>query len=152
MIAPNERMHMSRLARFSTAPGNAHSTPQSPYGSHPHRLDPSFLIAATINADGDIELPDAREEGARIWFCLDEVGGIQQRRSGRIEPLDMLLLAESLTRLLGENTPQLFELRASEDGATLHLSSAGAEFDRARLRLLQNAFAVYLTVYEERLV
>lgn len=131
-----------------------------------------FLIAATINLSGDIDLAvvsDGQVEMyARVRFKLGSGGEVLQQRywispsysfnqvmvlrQGEQEPLDMVFFAECLTYALGDLTPPLFQLVESRPGGPPRLLLSGAQNDRARLRLLQNAFHIYLLAYAERLV
>jgi hypothetical protein len=131
-------------------------------------LDPTFLIAAAINADGRVELP-AVQEGipsalVRALFEPDEVGGFVQwvvPRTGAApalpasrQPLDMTFFARCLCCRLGALTPELFAIRgyATTGGLRGRLVHADAASEEARRRVLRNAFLVHLSAYEERLI
>ena len=137
----------------------------APLAGRPQPLIPAFLIAASINAEGNIDLA-ARDDGgeghARIEFGLGREGEVFQRRyrigaAGRLwsdepEPLDMVALAESLAYTFGADVPPLFRLAAPEAGRPCRLALPGGERDRERLKVLYDAFSIYLLAYEEHLV
>lgn len=134
----------------------------------PPEMRPAFLIAATINAKGNIDLATVRngrvDAQARVEFSLGREGEVfqqrywiepsapreepEERRRGEREPIDMKFLAECLQGTLRELTPPLFRLTAPRAGAPRRFCASGEENDRARLRLLHDAFSLYLVAYE----
>lgn len=136
------------------------------------RLNDAFLLAATINMSGNIDLVSVREgwveTHARVAFMVGGEGEILQQRylisppernsqatvlrKSKQEPLDMVYLAECLEYALGELTPTLFKLAKTGSDGQQRLLLVGEHYDRARMRLLHNAFNIYLLAYEEQLV
>ena len=135
-------------------------------------LNPAFLIASAIKGNGCIVLQAVfngkPDPGLRAEFSLGPSGDIMQRcfqsddaehgatvlSAGlyRKEPLDMLFLAECLTHTFGPITPSLFRVTGPERGGQRRLKETGGQTDRKRLRMLHEAFNLYLLAYEERLV
>ena len=73
-------------------------------------------------------------------------------RRGERKPLDMVLLAGCLTYAFRELTPPLFRMAAPTPEEPRRLLWPGEQNDHARLRLLHDAFNIYLLAYEEHLV
>lgn len=139
----------------------------------PRRSDPAarsiFLLACTINSLGAMDLPafvNGKQDGTlRAEFNLGANGEITQRcyRAAASErstvsivppsvprgALDMVFLAECLSGVFGFLTPPLFRMAV---GSNRQLLYQGPTFDRQRLRLLHDAFSLYLLAYEERLI
>jgi hypothetical protein len=136
-------------------------------------LNATFLIAAAINAHGSIALQAVYDgkpaPGVRAEFSLGPSGELMQRcyQTGtsetgtaaavgtgvyRKEPLDMLFLAECLTRAFGPITPALFRVGGPAKRGQRRLEAVGEQYDRKRLRMLHEAFNLYLLAYEERLI
>lgn len=150
------------------------STPPALHGigSTEGGLNPAFLIASTIQGNGCIVLQavfDGKPDPElRAEFSLGPAGDFMQRciQAGTDaqgtpvplagvygkEPLDMRFLAECLTHALGALTPALFRVSALARGGRRRLEEEGSLADRRRLRLLHEAFNLYLLAYEERLV
>ena len=129
-------------------------------------LNPTFLLAATINEDGCMDLP-AVQEGSpfpRVHFWPGEDGAFLQRIVSNVpgdrtpaaeaRPLDMVFFARCLWRALGTLTPALFTLVGHvEEGARREqMVYADARSEAARVALLRDAFLVHLQAYEERLI
>lgn len=127
-------------------------------------LQPAFLLAATINADGWIDLPAAGHGAAfplgRLQVTPDDVGHFAQRvvdargQAGDWAPLDMAGFARSLALALGPVTPDLFAVRGvgGVGQSCGRLARTDAASDAARLQVLRTAFLVHLAAYEGRLV
>lgn len=135
-------------------------------------LIPTLLIAATINEDGNIDLPAVEngvvEPETRVEFYPGSEGEMYQRRyrvaasrpcrsavadrRGAEEPLNMVFFAECLTHTFGELTPCLFRLEKREASATRQFILGDEDSDRERLRVIHDAFNIYLIAYEECLV
>ncbi len=129
----------------------------------PTRLVPALLVASAVNPEGNIDLAVGDGQGGRAEFYIGPEGELYQRRywqsptqrfrhvvvhrRGGEEPLDMAFFAACLSGTLGEHTPELFRLERSG-----RLVLQGAERDGERLRILRDAFNIYLLAYEERLV
>lgn len=137
-----------------------------------HPLIPTLLIAATINAEGNIDL-SAVENGVvdpetRVEFYPGSEGGIYQcryrvtpsspcrpaatERTGVEEPLNMVFFAECLTHTYGKLTPCLFRLKRREESEARQFTLQGEGSDRERLKLLYDAFNIYLIAFEECLI
>ncbi len=134
------------------------------------RLNPALLIAAAINREGNIDLCMVENGSAvpraGIEFCLGEDGEIYQRRywtvegedgvadvcQGPAEPLDMIDLAMGLNHAFGPHAPVLFHLRPGTPGGRPRLAFPGPVSDRARLKILHDAFTIQLIAYEEHLI
>lgn len=129
-------------------------------------LNPTFLLAATINEDGCMDLP-AVQEGSpfpRAHFWPGEDGAFLQRIVSNVpgdrtppaeaRPLDMVFFARCLWRALGALTPGLFTVVGyEEEGARRErLVYADARSEAARVALLRDAFLVHLQAYEEHLI
>lgn len=155
-----------------SAPERGRGTLLRLLGTPAHRgpalLDPTFLIASTINEDGWIELP-AVQGGfpvlfARALFGLDEDGAfVQQVAPGAAghrgdtrspEALDMTFFARCLCGKFGSLTPDLFTVRGYEKTGGLggQLARTDAASEEARRETLRSAFLVYRSAYGERLV
>ena len=126
-------------------------------------LHPVFLLAATINDDGHIDLPAA--SGAvlplgRAQFGPDASGALVQRVApavgsrGAWEPLDMDFFARCLGLAFGALTPALFAVRGvgGPNSTRARLARPDAASDEARFRIIRSAFLAHLSAYEERLV
>lgn len=130
----------------------------------PVQLSPTFLVAATINDEGCIELPavvgGAVLPMARLLVAPGETGGLLQRvvsasdPAAGWEPLDTAFFAKCLGIALGPATPEAFALRgigpAARSKAGLLRTDAASE--RLRLQTIRSAFLVHLAAYEGRLV
>ncbi len=132
----------------------------------PKRLSPAFLLAATIDGRGQMNLdvpPSMRTPSeARLLVSLDGMGEPVERRVG-IEaearlpqeaaawgPLDWRFFAECLASTFGRLTPERFRLTGSEGGRSFLRDAP--EDQTGRERLLHTAFSLHLVAYEERLV
>lgn len=129
-------------------------------------LNPTFLLAATIDADGRMDLP-AVQEGSpfpRVHVWPGEDGALLQQLVSNVpgdkappapaRALDMVFFARCLEHALGTLTPDLFAVvRRQEDGLRRErLAYTDAKADAARVALLRDAFVLHLLAYEDRLV
>lgn len=130
-------------------------------------LNPTLLIAATIDDDGQIVLPAAQQGIAsalvKAYFSIGEHGRLVQHVAPQGAPgagtkpggapLDMTFFAACLSRQFGELTPSLFALRgfAATGGVHGKLLHADDAAERERYRILRNAFLVHLAAHEDRL-
>ena len=128
-------------------------------------LNPTFLLASTINADGCIELPIVEEAlpfpVATALFWPGEDGAFVQRIASvfspaiaspsEATPLDMVFLGRCLSSTLGGLTPELFRVEEGGPGC-VRLVRTNAAAEQVRVRMLRDAFTLYLAAYEERLV
>lgn len=129
-------------------------------------LNPTFLLAATINADGCMDLPAVREGSPfpRGHFWPGEDGGLLQRLvsnapgdrtpPAEARPLDMVFFARCLRGALGALTPDLFALVEYEEGGVRRerLAYGDAKAEAARVALIRDAFVLHLLAYEDRLI
>lgn len=129
-------------------------------------LNPTFLLAATINEDGCMDLP-AVQEGSpfpRAHFWPGEDGAFLQRLVSNVpgdtappaapRALDMAFFARCLGHALGTLTPDLFAVVRREEGGVRgeRLAYADAKAEAARVALLRDAFVLHLLAYEDHLV
>lgn len=136
-----------------------------------HAMAPELLLAAAINAEGNIDLPAVRngcvEPESRVEFSLKPTGEMVQRQNwisttsidgspativipGDQESMDMIFFAECLEHELGHLTPSLFRLTERQQGRRRQFVASDEEGDRGRMKLLHDAFSIHLIASAER--